>query len=249
MKHHFRIVSTVTILIGLIYGCTTSLQTDSGQGGGASETIALTISGDSITGSVRLYFDNKDSALSNVSIYLYEDDYLTYVNNLALNFIDSTTTNNQGAFTFSNLVPGGYNILAKNKVSIKDAFLSEIVINGNTISLIDTLRKTGDLSGTVWLIRENSNSTFDTIVAPFYDVYIPGSPYANITNANGVFTLLNLAVGTFPVMSMRARAVLDTSSWNGSLENAIIIINSAYKNDVTIKSELSLKAVNIFTRH
>ena len=230
-------ISWLTVLFLLFHHCTNTLVSDSG---GASETIAVFVEGSTITGKMTRCSAGSQIGISAAFVSIYENDYITFVDSPSINFKDSTITSKKGTFSFSGIKNGSYNLYAQSRETGHSVFIKSIDISTTNDTLIDTLAAPGSVSGIVTTV----DSLNDTAAADFYDVYIPGSSFVTATDNGGIYALPAIPAGAYKILSMRARAYLDSSN-SYSMNQAIKVVNNAQGKEVAIQSGAHQSNVDI----
>jgi hypothetical protein len=159
----------------------------------------------SITGRA-LYQDGGDNA--GITVVLEKTDGLRAVSvtasarnrSLVSRAVDAaTTTNADGAYTFTEVAAGTYTIYATSQNSTEKAVTTNVTVEaGRAVTAADLkLTAAGSLTGTVTV---NGNSTGNTGVL----VFIFGTSYMAMTNDSGVFTISDVPAGSgYQVVAMK----------------------------------------------
>lgn len=242
MKNIIKNIIYAFTVIFIVTYCTNNVITDSG---GASETIAIVIIGSNIYGeATKLSEENIESANPDVIVSLFEIDYLPFpflelnVNN----FTNKTSSVINGEFQFTNVKTGYYNIYAKDTITGKAVLFDSIaVFRGVEDTIYDSLTYPGSFAGYVNIISSNN----DTSNAVGYDVYIPGSHFATVTDIDGAYSLDSLPVGWYNVLSMSLSILMDSIKTDNP-DTLMNILNNADGNTVSVKSKDTQEGVNIY---
>jgi hypothetical protein len=114
---------------------------------------------------------------------------------------DSVQTSASGKFRFLGVANGTYNVSASAQRgdTALSLLLRGVIVNGNTVLGIDTLRVSGSIT-----MQVQSGST----AVQGAQCFIPGTPYAGVSNAQGQCVLAGIPPGTFElVISYQGHAV------------------------------------------
>lgn len=117
-------------------------------------------------------------------------------------------TDSLGVFSFTDVVPGNYNLVAKKDKNIGGIKRNIAVSAGASILPTDLellLTATGEISGQIQVPADFANRS--GIIA-----FLPGTSYAAYTNENGAFIISGVPVGNYSVLFTApglARAKLD----------------------------------------
>ena len=107
----------------------------------------------------------------------------------------STTTNNLGQYTFTNVFVGVTNLLAQSAAtSTAGTATAAITTDGQTVTANITLMPTGGISGTVY------RSDGQTVVSGAA-VSLTNQAFTATTNASGAFTFTNVPLGNYTVIA------------------------------------------------
>lgn len=177
--------------------------------GGASETIAIVVTDSVIYGEATIVSEDGDSGIQGLDVKLYAVGYLPFFPNTPNNFYDSTLSDENGEFRFSNINTGCYNIFAANTLTGKSVFIDSIVISGGVNDTVyDSLTIPGGISGHIYSISSNSG---DTSIAVLYNVFIFGSQFLENTDSNGAFLLDSIPKGYYTLYSAPIDSILNSS--------------------------------------
>lgn len=189
-----------------------------GGGGGnpAAVTSAATgvikgkIAGDGNLGGIPVYLVNVDANIPPVSSIRADVTSSNPVGQLLV-----TATDQDGAFVFPAVPLGNYNILARRSQT-QVAIFRNVSVSADLstpVDLVLRLTATGDISGT---IAVPTGFVKTGVIA-----FVTGTSYAAYSDANGVFTITGIPIGTYSVVFMA------TGLQQGKLDN--ISVGSAQK--------------------
>jgi hypothetical protein len=180
------------LLATIIFGCGAPLTgTDGGGSSSTTNTFALQISTNAISG--------KTHPGNRVAVYAAE-----YQTGYPGTFADSQIVQTDSGFSFSNLQPGFYRVLAWDSTRHKGIHVGIIPVPpqpGTVSSLVDSLRVVSEITGAVAF--ENLSQGIPRIAT----VCILGTPFGDVTDSTGVFRLKNVPPGSYIV-----QAALGTSA-------------------------------------
>ncbi|MBW8888664.1 MAG: carboxypeptidase regulatory-like domain-containing protein [Fibrobacteres bacterium] len=155
------------------------------DGGTSSETVGVKEEKVEATAGPNAITGRTDSGNS---LELYSVDFLPQAN---LGFAKAVTADSTGAFTFAELPPGRYQLLARHRANGKAALLTELTVPAEAnASDSAPLEPTGTLSGTI------PEST------PGYPAfaYAPGTPFFAQADSLNHFELKGMPAGEYTVV-------------------------------------------------
>ena len=168
------------------------------SGGSSSNPVASTVAGVSVRGRVAGTGD-----MSGIPVYLLGVDAqvpptanlrAATAQNIAGQLYFSMT-NSTGEFTFQNVIPGNYNVVAKkdqNHGTVRRNF--NVSANASVLptDLELLLTATGDVSGQIQVPADFTSSS--GIIA-----FLPGTSFSAFTDSEGKFSISGVPVGTYTV--------------------------------------------------
>lgn len=151
------------------------------EGGTSSETVGMveeTAGRDGIMGSTD----------PGNTLELYSADFLPQSN---LGYAKAVTADSAGAFSFANLPPGRYQLLAREHANGKAALLTDIDVPSEArVRVSARLEPTGTLAGTI----PESVSGYHSIA------YAPGTPFFALADSLNRFVLKGMPAGNYTVV-------------------------------------------------
>jgi hypothetical protein len=122
------------------------------------------------------------------TLELYSADFLPQAN---LGFAKSVTADSAGSFAFADLLPGRYQLLARERANGKAALLTEIAVpSGTNARASAPLEQTGTLSGTI----------LESVPGYPAIAYAPGTPFFAQADSLNRFVLKGLPAGNYTVV-------------------------------------------------
>jgi hypothetical protein len=127
-----------------------------------------------------------------VSVELYAPDYVPYNDS---GFHAATFSDENGRFDFGRVDTGVYNVTVNDASAGRGAFLAGIDAGGAQGS--DTSWSSIDSAGSIsGIVQDTSGAVY-----PSLPLYIPGSPFFAVTDADGYFVLSDVPPGDFRLYS------------------------------------------------
>lgn len=135
-------------------------------------------------------------------------------------------TDSAGVFSFTDVIPGNYNLVAKKDKNLGGIKRNIAVSAGASILPTDLellLTATGEISGQIQVPSDFSNRS--GIIA-----FLPGTSYAAFSDENGAFTITGVPVGNYSVLFTApgmAKAKLDNIAVSAGLATALPLVTLA----------------------
>jgi hypothetical protein len=187
-----KLCSIALIAVLAQFGCSTQIVGT----GGASETVAIVVTDNRISGAISIQ-DDPAGALNN-SEYLvgvYDTAFLPLHPDSNANFRD-TTAFPDADFSFTGLRTGTYNLYIQNRASKKALFLASIALPARTQNTREgTLKPCGSISGVIYHLPDSAGT--DTTTFPLAWVFVTGSPFLSISNQVGHYMLSDIPEGSY----------------------------------------------------
>jgi len=242
MNKRIQGILQMFILVFLMHRCGVGPVTDSG---GASETIAVIVTDSGVIGNVFAKKESGDSAMQGVTVKLFDKNYLPFYPNSNFNFYASAISDEFGDFSFSIIKQGLYKIYAQNTLAGRSAFIDSIIIRDSIIDTVyDSLVDPGNVSGQVYSVLSNN----DTIAAPYYHVFILGTPFRSRTGATGAFLLNSIPEGYYTLLSAPDSIFSTIDSLNNMTALQYISIINENNTIDTVKPGKTLTGKEIFLK-
>jgi len=221
---------------------------DTADSGGASETIAVVVTDSIIYGEAVMVTEDGDYGIEGLGVKIYTCDYQPFFPNTPSNFYDSTLSDENGEFIFTDIHTGFYNIFAANTLTGNSVFIDSIFVSaGVNDTVYDSLTIPGGISGHVYSI---SGSTGDTSAAALYSVFAFGTQFFVNTDANGAFLLDSIPRGYYTFYSAPIDSILNSSDSVSTdfIVGYITLTNELPKID-TVQSGEVLEGKKIYLRN
>lgn len=202
-----KILSSVLILWAFLF-CACSKNTVE-SGGGGSETVVVVSESKAITGTVTTV-DGK--SVERYFISLYKNNYSPLISLTADNYSDTAYPSLNGAFSFSNLDTGLYNLIVYDTGCQQAVIINNIQVAQDAMyNYQDTLSGTGNLQ----MVVVGGNSVI---------VYLQGTPYFSIRDVQNHCNFSSLPAGNFSAKIIKhENTTVDTISANVDSIDVVVV--------------------------
>jgi hypothetical protein len=194
MKKHHLIIKSIIAGLALIW-CLCSMSPLAGGNSSQTGNNGIIVSA-SVNGSGSGSILGKTRANNLVSVYVIA--YNPYADS---GFADTVIADDSGAYAFSSLVPGSYNIMVKDLEKGTAGFISniQVTVGVHFSDTLDSLTEPGLLSGTL-TARNSITTAFTASDTLLYSIiYLPGTPFSGASDNRGRFLLGEIPAGSYEV--------------------------------------------------
>lgn len=182
LKWLFIILIIVSFMLGLTCSKSGPVRSAGGSGSEAPNSVTL----------VSMYGHIYGLSKPDLSVGVYKQCYVPYNDS---GFDITTLSDKNGLFDFGHLDSGTYNVLVNDASFKTSVFFAGIDVGDNIgpDTFLSSLDSVGSIAG---IVQDTAGTALLSL-----PVYIPGSPFFEITDTNGYFVLGNLPSGDFKLLS------------------------------------------------